>query len=163
MSEDQWTTTRTLAATRPVAFAHFVDDFGQWWPPDYTFAGERLAQIGIEARPGGGCFEVDNRGDRIAWGAVEAIDRPALLVFTWAITPDRRVEPDPERCSRVTARFQELDDARCSLILTHHDFARHGADWASYRDMLASPMGWPLILDRFADYCAGAGGAAVGR
>jgi hypothetical protein len=34
--------------------------------------------------------------------------------------------------------------------LEHRAFARHGDAGGAYRHAMASPQGWPLILDRFA-------------
>jgi uncharacterized protein YndB with AHSA1/START domain len=154
MSDDRWQATIEVPVPPETAFDGFVRRFGEWWPQDYTFAGADLDRIGIEPRVGGPCFELAQDGQTIEWGSVVDIEPPERIAFTWGITPDRRVEPDPAQCSVVTVTFAAAGEEASRITLDHHDFQRHGGDWANYRDMLGSPQGWPLILDRFREHCA---------
>ena len=59
--------------------------------------------------------------------------------------------PDPGQASSVLVSFASDGPERTLVVLVHDGFDRHGADAAGYRDAMASPHGWPLILERFMD------------
>jgi uncharacterized protein YndB with AHSA1/START domain len=126
------------------AFAAFAD-LGTWWPPEYSWAGDVLEEIGIEPREGGHCYELGPHGFRCDWGRVTAWEPPRRLVFTWQIGPQREPAPDPARASEVEVRFEAT-----SVTLEHRGFERHGPDHENYRAALASEHGWPYILGRYA-------------
>jgi len=69
------------------AFEVFVDEFGSWWPAEYSWSGETLVRIAIEPRTGGMCVEVGPHGFRCDWGRVLAYEPPRRLVFSWQIGP----------------------------------------------------------------------------
>ena len=56
------------------AFAAFVDRFGEWWPREFTWAKESLAEIGIEAPLS---FNVHTQDDIAV--ALERISYPCAL------------------------------------------------------------------------------------
>lgn len=134
----------------PEAFRRFAEEFGRWWPREYTWGGDALEVIGIEPRTGGLCSERGPHGFRCDWGRVLAWEPPRRLALAWQISPRREPVPDPARASVVEVRFG-ADDAGGTLVtLEHSGFQRHGAGAAAYRAGLASPEGWPHILARYA-------------
>ena len=132
------------------AFEVFVHEFTTWWPHEYTWAGDVLDTIVIEAKEGGRCYERGPHGFTVDWGRVVVCECPARLVFTWQISPDRQLVPDPAKASEVEVRFEVEGVAMTRVRLEHRGFERHGERAAAYRDALAAPEGWPYILDRFA-------------
>ena len=127
------------------AFELFTAGFGRWWPPEYTWSGPALAEIGIEPREGGHCYEIGPAGFRCDWGTVTVWTPPRRLVFLWQIGPSRDPVPDPARASEVEVRFA---DGRVEL--EHRGFERHDDGAEQYRDGMGSPQGWPWLLERFA-------------
>jgi uncharacterized protein YndB with AHSA1/START domain len=143
-----------VSVTVPVpaerAFAAFVD-LARWWPPEYTWAADTLEDIGIDPRAEGGhCYERGPHGFTCHWGRVLEWDPPGRLVFSWQIAPDRVPEPNPARASEVEVRFAPTGPSGTRVDLEHRAFARHGEAGDGYRQALASPMGWPYMLDRYA-------------
>jgi uncharacterized protein YndB with AHSA1/START domain len=142
-----------VAVTVPVpvdqAFPAFAD-LATWWPREYTWAADTLEDIGIEPREEGGlCYERGPHGFTCHWGRVLAWEPPTRLVFTWQIAPDRVPQPDPAKASEVEVRFHPADPSGTRVELEHRALARHGDAADAYRQGMASPQGWPLILDRF--------------
>lgn len=135
-----------LPISRDKAFSLVVDQFGKWWPQDYTFSGDDLKELVIEPYPGGNCYEVDQKGKMIVWGTVLSIEAPLFLRLAWQISPNREVIPDPATASRVMISFRESGDST-RLELIHNEFIRHGEGADQYREAMASPMGWPKCLD----------------
>jgi uncharacterized protein YndB with AHSA1/START domain len=138
-----------IGVGREAAFGHFVDRFETWWPREYSWSGDALESIGIEPRVGGFCFERGPHGLRLDWGRVTAWEPPHRLGFSWQIEMDRTPQPIPAHASSVELRF-EAAQTGCRVTLVHSGFERHATDGAAYREALAAPAGWPLILDRYA-------------
>lgn len=132
------------------AFHLFVDGLTNWWPADYTWAAEVLEAISIEPRLGGRCFERGPCGFECDWGRVTAWDPPHRLSLTWQISLERVPEPNPARASEVVVRLAREAPSSTGVTLEHRGFERHGDGGAQYRAALASPQGWPYILDRYA-------------
>lgn len=126
----------------------FVTRFDAWWPQEYTFCGEALAKIGIDAQADGHCYELAQSGERIVWGTVIETAAPQGLMFHWHIAPDRKIDTKPERSSTVTVHFAPSDHGT-TVTLVHSDLAHHGDDWTHYRAAMASEQGWPYCLDHF--------------
>ncbi len=108
---------------------------GRWmFGPDAR--DERVVRLALEARVGGRfSFVVNRAGDEIEHvGEYREIDRPRLLVFTWA-TRDRL--PD---ASRIIIEFTPRDQA-CDVKLTHV----MNAGWSARVDDAAST--WSRVLD----------------
>jgi uncharacterized protein YndB with AHSA1/START domain len=142
------------AITVPVpadrAFAAFVD-LARWWPREYTWAADTLEDIGIDPWGEGGlCFERGPHGFTCHWGRVLAWEPPIRLVLAWQIAPSRAPEPNPAKASELEVRFHPADPSGTRVELEHRHLARHGGDAATYRQGMASPAGWPRILDRYA-------------
>jgi uncharacterized protein YndB with AHSA1/START domain len=132
------------------AFDLFAAEMQTWWPREYTWSGPVLDRIGIEPKAGGFCFERGPHGFRCDWGRVQVWDPPRRLIFTWQVGPHREPVPDPGRASEVEARFI-ADAGATRLELEHRGFERHGESGAAYRQALASPQGWPHILQRLVE------------
>lgn len=143
-----------LSRAVPVDPAHAFDVFAgamaQWWPPEYTWAGEALEWIGMEPRVGGPCFERGPHGFRCDFGRVLLWQPPHRLVFTWQIGADRVPVPDPARAGEVEVGFHAAEGGGTRVELEHRGFDRHGEAGAAYREAMASPQGWPLLLERYA-------------
>lgn len=130
------------------AFEVFVDRLAEWWPREYTWGGDRLDTIAIEAKMNGRCFERASDGTESVWGTVLTVDRPNHIVFAWQIKPDRTPEPTEGTASRVDVRFVE-NDGGTEVVVVHRDFPRHGDGWQTYKDNMASKKGWPHIMDLY--------------
>ncbi len=139
----------TVPVPAAEAFAAFTD-LARWWPREYTWAADTLEDIGIEPHEGGHCYERGPQGFTCHWGTVLVWDPPARLTFLWQIAPDRVPEPNPAKASEVEVRFHPADPSATRVDLEHRAFARHGDAGHTYRQAMASPPGWPLILDRYA-------------
>jgi len=131
------------------AFRLFTEGFARWWPREYSWSGDALMNIGMEGREGGACFEFGPHGFRCDWGRVTQWEPPRLLGFTWQIGADRTPQPDPSKASRVAVAFVP-EGARTRVLLAHRGFRAHGERGLAYREEMASPMGWPLLLRRYA-------------
>jgi uncharacterized protein YndB with AHSA1/START domain len=129
------------------AFALFCD-LDRWWPREYTWSAEVLEEVALEPRLDGRATERGPHGFTLDWGRLVAFEPPRRLVLLWQIGPDRVPVPDPARASEVEVRFAPEGDAT-RVELEHRAFARHGEAGAGYRDALASPQGWPYMLDRY--------------
>ncbi|MBK1668134.1 hypothetical protein CKO28_08805 [Rhodovibrio sodomensis] len=158
--EDSLVRCVSVPAPPDAAWRTFVDRFADWWPRAYSFSQDALETIGIEAVPGGRCFERDRDGRVLAWGTVVTAEAPHRLVFLWQITADRRIEPDTARASEVAVRF-EAAGSGTQIILTHRAFSRHGGDGRADRDGMASDQGWTYGLRCFADAAGGPGGGGA--
>jgi uncharacterized protein YndB with AHSA1/START domain len=139
----------TVAVPVEQAFAAF-GDLARWWPREYTWAADTLEDIGIDPREGGFCFERGPHGFTCHWGRVLTWDPPARLVLAWQIAPDRAPEPNPAKASEAEVRFRSAGSASTRVDLEHRAFLSHGDAADTYREALASPEGWPLILARYA-------------
>lgn len=147
---------RVVAATPERAFSVFVDDFAKWWPAQYTFSGNNLAEIVIEPKMNGRAFERDKGGGETVWGTVLSYFRPSHLVLAWQISPDRTIIDSEAGASRVDVRFVAQGPDKTEVVLVHRDFPRHGAGWEKYlHKMSVKEGGWPLMMDRYAKVVAG--------
>lgn len=133
------------------AYDRFARELRDWWPREYTWSGAVLQDIGMEPRSGGPCFEIGPHGFRCDWGRVLDWAPPHQLRLAWHISPRREPAPDPLRSSTVTLSFAPDEARRTTLTLVHDDFERHGSEGPAYRNAMASPQGWPLILQRFVE------------
>jgi uncharacterized protein YndB with AHSA1/START domain len=97
---------------------------------------ERIVRIGLEPKVGGKfSFVVDRQGTEVDHvGQYLEIDRPRLLVFTWAI---RENLPDT---SRIIVEITPLDEG-CEVKVTHV----MSSEWAAYVDKATDA--WTKMLD----------------
>lgn len=118
--------------------------FDAWLDPDWlgrwmfgpNVREERIVRLGTEPRVGGRfSFVVDRAGTEIDHvGEYLEIDRPRLLVFTWA-TRDSLPET-----SRVIVEITPLD-GECELTVTHI----MAPSWSAYAERAAGA--WRKMLD----------------
>jgi uncharacterized protein YndB with AHSA1/START domain len=141
----------SIALPAARVFERFARELGDWWPHEYTWSQDVLHDIGIEPRLDGLCFEIGPHGFRCDWGRVLEWEPPSRLRLAWQISPRREPVPDPNQASSVTVSFATDAPRRTRVMLVHEAFERHGADGPSYRAAMASPQGWPLILQRFVE------------
>ena len=132
------------------AFARFTERMTEWWPREYSWSGEALDEIAIEPWLDGMCYETGPYGFRCDWGRVVAWEPPALVAFTWQISPNRGPLPDPRKASEVEVRFTAAGDGT-ELAFEHRHFERHGDAAIGYREALAGAQGWPYILRRYVE------------
>jgi len=130
------------------AFDLFAREIGKWWPRAYTFSAERLASVGIEPIAGGRWFECDDAGRETAWGDVRAFEPGHRLSLTWAISARRTLE-SPRHASEIEIEFIEGEAGHTRVELEHRQFARQ-LDGEKIRAGMASPLGWPFILQLYA-------------
>ena len=134
------------------AFETFTARFAGWWPKEFSWSGETLAEIGFEPREGGFAFERGPNGFTVHWGTVTAWRPPGEFALLWQISMKREPLPDPARASQVRVHFRPEGDAT-RLEFEHSKFERHGEGAEDYRDALSGA--WPGILERFARACRG--------
>jgi uncharacterized protein YndB with AHSA1/START domain len=137
-----------LPATADKAFRVFALDLARWWPREFTWSQDTLADIGIEGAEGGACYEVGPHGFRCDWGRVLHWEPPRRLELSWQISADRVPEPDPAKASEVLVRFEPHDPGSCSVILEHRAFRRHGDRAEEYRTGM--DKGWAYLLGCYA-------------
>ncbi len=96
---------------------------------------ERIVRIGLEPKVGGKfSFVVDRQGSEVEHvGEYLEIERPRLLVFTWAV---RENLPDT---SRVIVEITSLDQG-CDVKVTHV----MNPEWAAYAEQAAGA--WSKML-----------------
>ena len=134
------------------AYAVFKDEFGAWWPGDYTYSGPGgLQAISLGAAAGDLCTEIGPHGFRVDWGRMLDVEPSRRLRFLWQIADDRTPRPDPAASSEVEVVF-EPDPGGSIVRLTHSGFERYGEGGVRYRAEMAAEYGWPLIMAKFADH-----------
>jgi uncharacterized protein YndB with AHSA1/START domain len=134
------------------AFEKFVNQFNDWWPKEYTWSGQKLKSIQIEAKVNGKCFEIGPHDFRCDWGRVLEIEKPNRIVFTWQISPARVPEPDPSKGSEIEILFRKEGD-KTVIQFEHKKFPNHGDGWEKYLESLNSEQGWPFILGKYKQLC----------
>ena len=147
-----------VEAPQAVAFDVFTARMGDWWPMATHHIGKaECADVRLEPRAGGRCFERGVDGSECDWGRVLAWDPPGRVVIGWELTT--RWTHDPAVQSQVEVRFTALDAGRTQVDLEHRGLEVYGAEAAAMREVLGSPNGWTGILEGYARV-AGAAGAA---
>lgn len=136
---------RSVAET----FGRFVDGIAEWWPAAYTWAQDVLQDMVIEPQVNGRCYERGPHGFTCDWGRVVIWEPPHHLQFTWQISPRREPVPNPAKASEVDVRFEADGANQTRVVLEHRHFDRHGEGSEDYQEAMASPEGWPYILDQF--------------
>ncbi len=127
---------RHFSASAERVFDAWLDPavLGRWmFGPDVR--DERIVRVNLEPKVGGRfSFVVDRQGTEIDHvGEYLEIDRPRLLVFTWAT---RDSLPDK---SRVIVEITPAGEG-CEVKLTH----AMGSDWAAFVDQAAAS--WTKML-----------------
>ena len=127
---------RQIVVEAPIeqAFTVFTERFGDFKPPEHNLLGAPIAETVFEPEVGG---HITDRG---ADGSE----------FSWDISPQWRIETDPEHTSEVEVRFTAETPQRTRVELEHRHLDRHGEGWAAVRDGVAHDEGWSLYLARYA-------------
>ncbi len=160
MSDTQATevqSSMTVKAPADQAFAVFTEDMASWWPPEHHILQAPLDKMVFEPRIGGSIYDVGADGSECHWGTVLAYEPPHRVVFSWNISLQWNLEPDPARVSEVEVRFVAEDAGSTRVELAHRHLDRHGEGWEGMRDAVGSPEGWGAGLARFAQRLQGAG------
>jgi uncharacterized protein YndB with AHSA1/START domain len=132
------------------AFAVFTERFGDFKPPEHNLLAAPIAQTVFEPRVGGHIYDRAVDGSECRWARVLAYEPPHRVVFSWDISPQWRVETDPELTSEVEVRFVAESSNRTRLELEHRHIDRHGPDWQALSEGVDGAEGWPLYLARYA-------------
>ncbi len=139
-----------VAAPIERAFEVFSTGIGSWWPDDRHILKAPLAEMVFEPRVGGHIYDRGVDSSESHWARVLAYEPPHRLVFSWDISLQWELEPDPERTSEVEVRFIADGDDRTRVELEHRHLERHGAGWEQMREAVNSPGGWSGGLRAFA-------------
>ncbi|WP_242894428.1 SRPBCC family protein [Actinomadura litoris] len=143
--------TITVAADRDLAFRVFTEQFGAWWPKQYSIGEAEMADFVLEPRAGGRWYEVGVDGSECDIGRVTAFESPARVVLAWHLDGDWRFDPDPDHASEVEIRFVAEDGDRTRVELEHRYFERHGAGAAAVRGAVESQGGWTWCLAAYVE------------
>lgn len=142
----------TVPGPPDAAFTAFTEELGQWWPQPYSWGPVTIADHRVEPHEGGRVTEVSAEGMELDWAIVTGWDPPARLQLSWAIGPDRVPTPDPARRSTVTVTFAEDARGGTRVTVVHDRLESHGGDGVAYARGMASPQGWPWILELFSQH-----------
>ena len=132
------------------AFAVFTERFGDFKPPEHNLLGASIVETVFEPRVGGNIIDRAADGSECRWARILAFEPPDRVVFSWDISPQWRVESDPDLTSEVEVRFVAEAPLRTRVELEHRLIDRHGPGWESVVDGVDGDEGWPLYLARFA-------------
>jgi uncharacterized protein YndB with AHSA1/START domain len=143
---------RQIVVEAPIerAFAVFTERFGDFKPPEHNLLSVPIAETVFEPKIGGHIIDRGVDGSECRWARVLAYEPPDRVVFSWDISPQWRLETDPENTSEVEVRFVAETPQRTRVELEHRHLDRHGPGWEAVRDGVGHEEGWPLYLDRFA-------------
>jgi uncharacterized protein YndB with AHSA1/START domain len=136
------------------AFSVFTEGFGTFKPREHNLLGADIAETVFETRVGGNIYDRGVDGSECRWARVLAFEPPHRVVFSWDISPQWRVEPDPDKTSEVEVRFIAESAEHTRVELEHRNLDRHGDGWEGVRDGVHGDGGWPLYLERFASVLA---------
>jgi uncharacterized protein YndB with AHSA1/START domain len=136
-------------------FTAFTEEMALWWPPDHHILQSELATMEVEPRVGGGIVDRAADGTECRWARVLVWEPPHRFVFTWDISLQWQVEPDPTRCSEVDVRFTEVVPGTTRVDLAHSRIERHGEGWEQMHSAVGGPEGWDVGMRRFVDYVEG--------
>jgi uncharacterized protein YndB with AHSA1/START domain len=133
------------------AFRVFTEDFDRVKPREHNMLGVDIARTVFEPRVGGRIYDRGVDGSECQWARVLAYEPPDRVLFSWDISPQFQIEPDPDKTSEVEVRFIAEAPKRTRVELEHRNLDRHGQGWEGEREAVDSEGGWPLYLRRFAD------------
>jgi hypothetical protein len=142
---------KTLVVEAPLALAFevFTARLAEWWPLATHHIGKvDCADVRMEPRVGGRCYEVGVDGSECDWGRVLAWEPPHRFLWGWEL--NARWAHDPAQQSQVDVRFTALDPGRTRVDLEHRGFEVYGADASVVREAVGSPGGWSGLLEQYA-------------
>ena len=134
--------TITVEASQETAFETFTRHATSWWPRSHTVFEDKVAEIVFDERVGGRVYERSEEGEESDWADVLAWEPHDRFLLRWRVNPERGP-------TELEIRFTP-EGAKTRVDLEHRAFPRHGDAGDTYRQALASPRGWPLILARYA-------------
>jgi uncharacterized protein YndB with AHSA1/START domain len=132
------------------AFAVFTERFGDFKPAEHNLLGAPIVETVFEPRVGGNIVDRAVDGSECRWARILAFEPPDRVVFSWDISPQWRVETDPELTSEVEVRFVAEGPLRTRVELEHRRIDRHGPGWEAVIAGVDGDEGWPLYLVRYA-------------
>ena len=139
-----------VAAPIGRAFTVFTERFGDFKPPEHNLLAAPIVQTVFEPRVGGSIYDRAADGSECRWARILTFDPPERVVFSWDISPEWRIETDPDLTSEVEVRFVAEGTNRTRVELEHRHLDRHGAGWQDVADGVDGSEGWPLYLERYA-------------
>jgi DNA-binding transcriptional ArsR family regulator/uncharacterized protein YndB with AHSA1/START domain len=145
-----------VAAPAEHVFDMFTMRMSSWWEPTHHLLQNTVDMV-VEPFVGGTITDVNAEGDRCTWGRVLAFDPPTRFVFSWDISLEWQIQPDPDRCSEVHVSFVPISPMSTRVILEHRHLDRHGEGWESMRAAVGSSGGWMNGLVRLAAVAGSAG------
>jgi len=140
----------TVATSQQRAFTVFTEQFGSWWPREYSIGQADVADFRLEPRVGGRWYEVGTDGSECEVGQVTAYDPPERLVFAWHLNGSWQYDPDPDHASEVEVRFIADGPTSTRVELEHRGFERHGEGAPAVHGGVADPQGWSYCLELYA-------------
>jgi len=148
---------KSIVVPAPVekAFAVFTERLGDFKPPEHNLLASPIAETVLQPWVGGHIVDRGADGSECRWARILVFDAPTRLVFSWDISPEWRIESDPDRTSEVEVRFVAESPESTRVELEHRHLDRHGDTWRAVRAGVGSDEGWPLYLDRFAAVVTG--------
>jgi uncharacterized protein YndB with AHSA1/START domain len=144
-------TSVTVEAPIERAFHVYTAEMGTWWPEGHHLLEGELAEMVFEPRVGGRVYDRGTDGSECQWATVLAYDPPEHVAFSWNISPQWELEPDPERASEVHVTFVAEAQDRTRVELEHRHLDRHGEGWEGMAAAVGSPDGWGQNLRGFAE------------
>lgn len=143
---------RQIVVNAPIghAFEVFVERFGDFKPREHNLLQAEIAETVLDKHVGGHIYDRAVDGTECRWARILAFEPPDRVVFSWDISPQWRIEPDPERTSEVEVRFVAETPERTRVELVHRYLDRHGPGWEAVEQGVEGDGGWPLYLSRYA-------------
>jgi uncharacterized protein YndB with AHSA1/START domain len=132
------------------AFTVFTDGFGDFKPSEHNLLQVPLARTVFEPHVGGHIYDIGVDGSECHWARILAYEPFERVVFSWDISPQWQLEPEPENTSEVEVRFIAETPNRTRVELEHRNIDRHGPGWEAVHYGVAGEEGWPLYLSRYA-------------
>lgn len=144
---------KSIVVPAPVekAFAVFTERLGDFKPPEHNLLASPIAETVLQPWVGGHIVDRGADGSECRWARILVFDAPERLVFSWDISPEWRIESDPDRTSEVEVRFVAESPESTRVELEHRHLDRHGDTWRAVADGVDGDEGWPLYLARYAD------------
>jgi uncharacterized protein YndB with AHSA1/START domain len=142
--------TITVAASQERAFKVFTEQFGSWWPKEYSIGDADMADFVLEPKVGGRWYEVGVDGKECDTGRVTAYEPPDRVVVAWHLDGTWQYDPDPEHASELEVKFVAEGEHSTRVELEHRNFDRHGAGAEAVRGGVDDERGWNYCLHLFA-------------
>jgi uncharacterized protein YndB with AHSA1/START domain len=140
----------TVPAPQERAFKVFTEQFGSWWPKEYSIGEADMADFVLEPKAGGRWYEVGVDGKECDSGRVIAYEPPDRVVIAWHLDGAWQYDPDPTHASEFEVRFISDGTNSTRIELEHRNFERHGDGAPAVHGGVDNPQGWTYCLQLFA-------------